>query len=413
MRFTVVTYGTEGDTRPLVAVCRGLLNAGHDVRLFADRSTLGTAEAHGVPTAALSGDMKATVAGGALSKLMSSGGDVTQVAKAVARIANENTSSWMKQVAEHAASSDAMLFSGIASYVGLSVAEHRRIPAVGLGLWPIVSPTREFPSPLLPPWKMPGWLNRVSHQAVAALTWSLFRGKINAARAEVLGQAPRRRMWRDYPILFGISRHLLPQPADWKDIWTICGAWTVASPRWEMPTALSEFLAAGAPPIYVGFGSMAGFGRGPLLASIIDAVAGRRALFYPGWSGIDGAALPGNFLVVGDTPHDLLFPRTSLVIHHGGAGTSHTACRAGVPSIVVPFTGDQYFWAGRLATAGVAPRYVPHAKIDTEALSSMIAFAENPEVIRRAQTLGKAMQQEDGVACAVRHIERFTASAAS
>lgn len=413
MRFTVITYGTEGDTRPLVAVCRGLLQAGHDVSLLADRSTLGTAQAHAVPAYALSGDMKATVGpGGALSKLMRTGGDVTQVAKAVARIANENTSSWMREVGQQAARSDAILFSGIASYVGLSVAEQLRIPAVGLGLWPVVCPTREFPSPLLPPWKMPGWLNRVSHEAVGALTWTLFRAKINAARAEVFGQAPRRRMWRDYPILFGISRHLLPQPSDWQDIWKICGAWPLASRRWEMPPTLKQFLAAGEPPIYVGFGSMSGFDSGKLLAIIVDAVAGRRALFYPGWSGIDGAALPGNFCVLGDTPHDLLFPRASVVIHHGGAGTSHTACRAGVPSVVVPFTGDQFFWAGRLAAAGVAPQYIPHTKINAQALSSMIACAGSPQVARRAQALGRAMQEEDGVACAVEHIERFAASSA-
>lgn len=406
MRFTVVTYGTEGDSRPLVGLCRGLLNAGHEVQFFADRSTLAVAQAQGICFHALSGDMKATVGPeGALSKLMRKGGDVTQLAKAVALIADENTVEWMREITTQAQSSDAILFSGIASYVGLSVAEYLRIPAIGLGLWPM-SPTRAFPSPLLPPWQMPGWLNLLSHHAVNALMWWSFRKRINEARREVCGQMSRQQMWRDYPVLYGVSRYLIQQPADWPEMWKICGAWFVDSEAWEPPATLAEFLDAGEPPIYVGFGSMAGFNQKKFLAAIIEAVAGRRALFYPGWSGINPVELPGNFHVVGDTPHHWLFPRTSMVIHHGGAGTSHTASRAGVPSVVIPFAGDQFFWADKLASAGIAPKYAHHTKINARKLSSMIDFAAKPEVVGRAKALGVAMAQEDGVACAVHYIEK-------
>ncbi|HYR05547.1 MAG TPA: glycosyltransferase [Gallionella sp.] len=413
MRFTVVTYGTEGDTRPLVGMCRELMDAGHEVHLLADRSTLSTAENQGVSSAALAGDIKGTVGpSGTLSMLVKGGSDVTKTSKAVAQIAGENSLSWMRSIAEEARSSDAILFSGIASYVGLSVAEHLDIPAIGLGLWPL-SPTSEFASPLLPPRHLPGWLNRLSHRAINCLLWQTFRKQLNLARRDAFGQAPRRQMWRDYPILYGISRHLVPQPADWPQIWQVCGAWTVRATAWEPPRALAEFLSSGPPPIYVGFGSMAGFDRSALLAAIIESIAGRRALFYPGWSGIDPTSLPENFFVVGQTPHDWLFPRTSMVIHHGGAGTSHSAARAGIPSVVIPFAGDQFFWAGRLAAAGVAPNYVSHKKLGARALAGMISFAERPAVCERARLLGEAMSQEDGVACAVAHIERLMLSRAS
>lgn len=407
MKFSIVTYGTEGDTRPLVALSRGLINAGHEVRLLADRSTLPTALAHGVSAQALAGDMKATVLpGGALSKLMKDGGDVTQMAKACARLANENTASWMRDLLDEATGSDAIIFSGFAGYVGLSVAEHLRIPAVGAGLWPI-SPTREFASALLPPWPLPGQLNLLSHIAINAMMWRLFRKAINAARKEVCGQLSRTAMWRNYPVLYGISRHLVPQPSDWPKIWQVCGAWPIQTLDWQPPQRLSEFLAAGEAPIYVGFGSMGGFDRKKMLDTVIGAVAGRRTLFFPGWSGIEACLLPSNFFVLDETPHDWLFPRTAMVIHHGGAGTSHTAARAGVPSIGVPFAGDQFFWAGRLAKAGVSPKYVTSTKINAPALSSMIEFAQKPEVRERAAALGAAMAQEDGVAFAVNLIEKL------
>ena len=96
-----------------------------------------------------------------------------------------------------------------------------------------------------------------------------------------------------------------------------------------------------------------------------------------------------------------------MVIHHGGAGTTHTASRVGVPSIVIPFTGDQFFWAKRLSLAGVAPDYVPHDKINLHDLSRMIAFAERPDTVQRARALGQAMANENGVLYAAERIEKL------
>lgn len=230
------------------------------------------------------------------------------------------------------------------------------------------------------------------------LLWRHFRGSLNEARSRIAGQPKRRRMWRRYPILYGISRHLVPQPRDWPAEVQICGAWQIADDHWTPPADLAEFIAEGPPPIYVGFGSMGGFDKRRLLAAVIDAVAGRRAIFYPGWSGILPTELPSNFFAVGETSHAWLFPRMSMVIHHGGAGASHAAARAGVPSIVIPFAGDQFFWADRLAKAGVAPRYVEHTRIDAAALAQAISFAERDEVRERAKELASMMSRKTGFA---------------
>ncbi|KAI9005747.1 glycosyl transferase, partial [Hyaloraphidium curvatum] len=405
MRFTVVTFGTEGDTRPLVPLCRALLDRGHSLELFADRSTLGTAEAGGVPARGLAGDIKATVGpGGFLSTTTSKGAsDPTVIARAVAELASSNTVSWLRDVAEHARSfgSDAILFSGVTAYVGLAAGEGLGIPSIGLGAIPI-SPTGDYTTPFMPPLDLPRWAARLTHTGINALLWALFRGKINEARTEVFGLPPRSSSYWDYPILCGISRHLIAQPADWPAGHLICGMWREPQQAdFQPPKDLADFLAAGEPPIYVGFGSMGGFNTDKLLAAVVEAVDGRRALFYPGWSGIGADRLPPNFFVLESTPHSWLFPRCSVIVHHGGAGTSHTAAAAGVPSVVVPFAGDQPFWADRLRRAGVAPPGVPHDKLDGAKLKEMIDWALRPATRARAKELGEAMASEDGVAFAV------------
>jgi len=414
MKFVAVTYGTEGDTRPLAALARALTDAGHEARLLADRGTLGAAAALGVPATAIAGDIRAALQPGqALAGIVGRrGGGFSDTAKALAYIANTHAEAWMRDTLEAARGCDAVILGGLAAFVGFSVAEHLGFPAIGTGLIPI-TPTAAFPSPFLPPGRIPGWLNRTSHRLVNDLIWRAFRARINAARAATMGQAPRRRLWTGQPMLYGISPSLLPRPPDWPDNAQICGQWVPPAAGWSPPDSLAEFLGAGEPPLYLGFGSMAALDRRALLAALIPAVDGRRALFYPGWSGIQASDLPGNFLAIGDTPHDWLFPRVSIAVHHGGAGTSHSAVRAGVPSVVVPFAGDQFFWADCLRRAGVAPPPIAAKGLTASALARAIASADGAAMRSRAAALGTSMRAEDGLGRAVAWIETLAGAARS
>ncbi|MFM0299662.1 glycosyltransferase [Paraburkholderia sediminicola] len=399
MKLLALTYGTEGDTRPLAVLCRALMDAGHEVTLLADGATLGSARALGVPHAALSGNMRDE-----LTVLVSSGKGVNATAAGLARIANAQAHSWMQQTAEAAAGCDGLIVSGLAAFVGLSVAEYLGIRVIGAGLIPI-SPTHAFPSPFLPPRWVPAVLNRTSHQAVNGLLWHAFRKATNQARRSVLGLPPRQKQWTAHPMLYGVSPALVPEPRDWPAHTRLCGQWLAPADSWAPPAALKTFLDAGEPPVYLGFGSMIGFDREAVLNIFIGAAEGLRVLLYPGWSGIPDMVLPENFFIVEETPHQWLFPRTSLVIHHGGSGTTHSACRAGVPSVVLPFAGDQSFWAHQLNRLGVADRAVSTRKLDRDKLKQAIRFAQRAETRQRAAALGKQMAQETGTATAVAEIE--------
>jgi UDP:flavonoid glycosyltransferase YjiC (YdhE family) len=145
---------------------------------------------------------------------------------------------------------------------------------------------------------------------------------------------------------------------------------------------------------------MAGIDRATLLDAVAAVARERRVLFHPGWSGIDPSRLPPGVFVLDDTPHDWLFPRTALVVHHGGAGTSHAAARAGVPSVVVPFAGDQFFWGRRMTDRGIAAT-CPAAGLDGARLAQAVAAASQPALQEAARRVGQAMRGEDGVRTAV------------
>ncbi|MFL6645049.1 MAG: glycosyltransferase [Paraburkholderia fungorum] len=129
---------------------------------------------------------------------------------------------------------------------------------------------------------------------------------------------------------------------------------------------------------------MVGFDLKAVLNAFIDAAQGLRVLLYSGWPGTpNDMTLPDNFFIIEETPHQWLFPRTCLVIHHGGNGTTHSACRAGGRSVVLPFAGDQFFWAHQMKRLGVAGDPVSTRKLERDKLKQAISFARRAEAMQR------------------------------
>ena len=401
MKILAVTYGTEGDTRPIAALGRALVEAGHQVSVMADAKTLGSARDLGISAMTLTGNIKATLEGPGENPTTSSR---PNTATALSALANQNTESWMSSVTAASMGCDAILVSGLAAFVGLSVAEYRKIKAIGVGLIPI-SPTSAFPSPFLPQRLVPSLFNHLSHRMVNALVWRSLREATNHARASVCGLPPRKQVWTGHPMLYGVSPSLLPATPDWPANTAACGQWVVPNQTWQPPEALRKFLAEGEPPVYAGFGSMAKIEQGGLMDGLIRATSGRRVVFSAGWSGFDQTKLPSNFFPVDNVPHDWLFPRVSMAIHHGGSGTTHSATRAGIPSVVVPFAGDQFFWADRLRQLGVSSGPVTGRGSRQAGFERAIEYASKGEARHRAAALGRLMAEETGLQNGVNRIE--------
>lgn len=181
------------------------------------------------------------------------------------------------------------------------------------------------------------------------------------------------------------------------------GAWVLPDER-PLPADLETFLTAGAPPVYVGFGSIP-------LEALKDAgriairtarSQGQRVLLSHGWAGLALEDQGDDCFAVGEVNQQALFPRVAAVVHHGGAGTTTAAARAGAPQVIVPQIGDQPYWAGRVAALGIGAAHegpVPTA----ESFTAALGIALRDDVRRRATTVAGEVRT-DGAAVAARKL---------
>jgi sterol 3beta-glucosyltransferase len=186
------------------------------------------------------------------------------------------------------------------------------------------------------------------------------------------------------------------------------GQWFLDRPAdWTPPEDLSRFLAAGPAPVFVGFGSIAGRSPSQTTALVLEAlqIAGQRAVVVTGWGGLCTIQAPATVQFVDAAPYEWLFPHTAAVVHHGGAGSTAEGLRAGKPSVICPFFGDQPFWGKRVYALGAGPRPLPQKGLTAQALALAIKTAVTDAGIRRrAEALGEKLRAEKGVQRAVQLI---------
>jgi UDP:flavonoid glycosyltransferase YjiC (YdhE family) len=277
-----------------------------------------------------------------------------------------------------------------------------------------MTPTRAFPAVGMPALPFGGDYNAFSYKLFENFSWTFLKGSINKWRQEKLGLPPYPHSGpfaplRDprTPTLYGFSPTVLPKPPDWGANVHVTGYWFLPETDWQPPQPLADFLRAGPPPVYVGFGSLIDAKPEALVALVLAAVkqAGVRAVLAAGWGGLTASQVPAEVFLIDSAPHDWLFPRMAAVVHHGGAGTTGTGLRAGVPNVVVPFRGDQPFWARRVAALGAGPQPIPRGQLTAERLADALKLAvTDPALKARSAALGQAIQAEDGVGNAVRII---------
>jgi sterol 3beta-glucosyltransferase len=406
MRLSISTLGTRGDVQPYIALALGLMHRGHDVQLAAPEQFAGFVVDHGVPFAPLPGDFlalldspegKAAVAGG---RGFSAGFKLLRHVRPLMRTLLE--AEWL---AARDFAPDLMIYHP-KSIAAPHLAERLGVPSVLASPLPGFTPTAAFPSPLLP-FASLGPLNNLSHQLAIRGGGALFGRILRAWRTETLGLPERGGGTRPAATLYGYSRHVVPVPRDWASDTAVTGYWFLDEPHWEPPPALRDFLAAGDKPVYVGFGSMPGIDPEQLAQAVIAALArlGRRGLLATGGGALRVERLAPHIHVLEAAPHDRLLPLTSAAVHHGGAGTTASALRAGIPMVICPFLGDQPFWGRRAAGLGVAPQPLDRRRLSADGLAAAIGATAGHDMQQRAAKLGELVRAENGTSAAISHIE--------
>ncbi|MEZ0161341.1 MULTISPECIES: glycosyltransferase [Streptomyces althioticus group] len=402
MRIVIAAAGSRGDVAPYTGLGAELRRAGYDVTLAATDTFAPLAHEAGLGFRGLPAGPRARgdVTGGR-GLMRAASAFVTELGQGFADAVDADT--------------DLLLLSTTTAPLGWHLTEATGTPSLGVYLQP-TAPTGDFP-PVVTGARSLGrhanraagrfslrMADRVYGQAVAQLRRRLALPP--ATPAEV-----RRRQERaNWPVLHGFSTALVPRPSDWRPGLDVAGTWWPhLTPGARLPSRVEDFLSAGPRPVLVGFGSMAS-GEGERLSEIAVRalrLAGLRGILQTGSAGL--AADGDDVLTVGDVPHALLFPRLAAVVHHGGAGTSAAALRAGVPAVTVPVAADQPFWAGRLAALGAATDPIPFRSLTAERLTDSLRRVVRQQTYSRAAArAAQHVAAENGSRRTVETVRRLT-----
>jgi UDP:flavonoid glycosyltransferase YjiC (YdhE family) len=318
--------------------------------------------------------------------------------------------------------SDVVIYD-YAGFLGCFVAEALDVTVIGTFAEPLIAPTVEFRSPLMPGLldttsssSFGGLYNRMSHVAAGQLFWQTLRPFINDGLISALGKSPipfrgpfKQAKQNNRLSLFGFSPNVLDRPKDWPSSYHVTGFWFLDNHgSWQPPEELADFLAEGPPPICITLGSIVESDPQVITKLIVDSLesSGQRAILQAGWSGLGRMNLPDNVLRVGEVPHDWLFPQVAAVVHHGGAETTASALRAGKPSVIIPWFSSQPFWADTVVRLGVATPPIPRDELSSRRLEKHIEQATTDDEMRdAAERLAALISEEHGVIEAVRLIE--------
>ena len=412
----IFAIGTQGDVRPCVALGQGFQRAGYPVRMATSENFAELVRGAGLEFFPLTADFQAMLDSDR------SIGDKGMNIRAMIRIFRERYSSWAVNWVKEglAASEGAGLLIGVSNSIMLAKAlsEAQGIPFAIARLQPCTL------SKILPPImlissqkKIPGIASLGAHYLLFILLWKVMGPAINGIVRPQLKlplypwYGPYFRDLHRAKIINGYSQHVLPRPSDWTENSQLSGYWFFDQTQWEPSEALSQFLAAGPKPVYIGFGSMVSSNAEAFTKTILDAVkaSGLRAVLATGWGGLDGdeGAQDEQIFFLRHAPHDRLFPLMSAAVHHGGAGTTAAAARAGIPSVIVPFFGDQPFWAARLNALGVAPPALNRKLMTSEQLAAALTATQQASMAEKAAELGRAVRAEDGIGEALRYLREW------
>lgn len=410
-RVVVLTSGTHGDAVPYVGLGMRLRDAGLQVSVATAERFGGLVTDVGLDFRALAGFDPREAATSASAKDANRPG--VRGTLALFRVAVDGMRQQVPAMKAAVSDADVVLCTLATVLLGVPIAEARGVPCLVLPLQ-IAEPTRRLGPAIAGGRNLGPWLNKAIPTLMGRVGVRMFAGLVRELRAD-LGLPPRPGPGyrsEELTLLHGISPSVVPRPTDWRPGVDLVGYWwPPRSSGWQPSAELLDFLAAGPPPVYIGFGSNADKSTAGLGEALSGALrrTGHRAIVQRGWAELDVTG--DRVLIVDEIPHDWLFPRMAAVIHHAGAGTTAAGLRAGVPAVPVPAVHDQPFWARRLVELGVAPCAIRASRLRADELAAALdAATEAPSYRQAASAIADRLRQEDGAAGVLAAIRRVCAA---
>lgn len=407
--------GSTGDVRPYILLGRELKQRGHTITLASFQPFEDMVRAEGLAFFALSGDVVSM-----MNSIMKPGVVGISYIREMEKVIRTIAPSLLNDLLRAGENADAMIctFFGSAFY---SVAEKYHIPCIQTHYFPM-DPNPAAPISSAPMLHLGKVWNRLSYK-IGYLLISLLEKRYLTSWRKENGMELRRLHTRpDYhinghtvPVIYAVSHTMLPRPRGWGANIHISGSWFDEKvSTWTPPQELLDFLNQGEKPIYIGFGSMVSGDMNETFQKVLAAVdeAGVRAVISTGWCN-DALSLRGskNVYMAEFVPHDWLFPHVAAAVHHGGVGTTASSLRYGLPTLVIPFGGDQPFWGSRVFAMGCGPRPLSRSRLTVNSLAQRLKQLTTTESYHiAAEEISLYMRAEDGIRRAADLVEQEIAA---
>jgi sterol 3beta-glucosyltransferase len=439
LRITCLTIGSRGDVQPYIALAKALHAEGHKVRIATHAEFEPWIRGHGIDFALVEGDPAE------LMKICIENGTFTLK---FLREANSKMRTWLDEllVSAWAACQEGtdLLIESPSTMAGIHIAEKLQIPYFRAFTMPWTRTRAYAHAFVMPDSKKGGAYNSFTYVMFDAVFWRATAGQINRWRNVTLGLPNttwEKLQANKVPFLYNFSPQVVPPPLDFSDWIRVTGYWFLDEAdhnNWTPPKELTDFIdqarADGKKLVYVGFGSILVPDPAKMTQEVIDAVlkADVRCILSKGWSDrwatpkdkergaqlateadpagkaydpddsktqtrspVDPSKpevpLPPEIFQIKSAPHDWLFKQIDAAAHHGGSGTTGASLRAGLPTIVRPFFGDQYFFGNRVEALGVG---VCLRRWGSKSFARALWEVTHDErVIARARALGEEIRK--------------------
>lgn len=398
---TIICSGSRGDFQPYIALAQQIKKLGEEVRITGFSQFEGFVKSYGIDYIPIEADYEKL---GVDSKMLKQAGSSDNPLKMLLTFnkMKKYGAQIAKQIYESFKGSDLIVYHPGCT-IGYFAANEMNIPAVLATPFPMHK-TNEYLSVIMYGKSKPTKMNiKISYKMIQSMLWLASNNTVKQYWKESFGRIPNNfknpyeKITSSHPAIVSCSNYVFPRPKDWNKNIHQSGYWFIEEDNeYKQYEEVERFINNGDKPVYIGFGSVFDDDeKDEMVKIIIEALkkCGKRGIIS-GMGEIDN--LPNNIISVGSISHTWLFEKVSVVCHHGGSGTTAAGFRAGVPSVIIPFSNDQFAWAHRAFDLGVGSKPIYKKNLTADKLSEEINYALNRNIVTAAKELSKKIKSEQG-----------------